>query len=154
MIAHNLEEALLLPAYVPGVWMRLPPSWVAWTGSPGAEVLRSALIVVSIVPVVLGIWLLRKPQSRRAVWSLLLIQTTLLLNAFWHLAAAALLFRGYSPGLITALLLNLPLSAYLFRRARQEGWLSRRAFLALVPGALVLHGPVLAGLLLLTAKSG
>ena len=51
----------------------------------------------------------------------------------------------------TALLLNLPLSLYVFRTAARNAWLPRRALLALVPGALLVHGPLLLGLLALFA---
>jgi hypothetical protein len=75
-----------------------------------------------------------------------------LLNAIWHLAIAVVLFRGYAPGLATALLLNLPFSLHLLGRAVREQWLSRPARWALVPGAVLLHGPLLAALLLVTER--
>ena len=59
---------------------------------------------------------------------------------------------GYAPGLVTALVLNLPFSLYLLRRAIREQWLSRPARWALVPGAILLHGPLLAALLLATER--
>ena len=44
----------------------------------------------------------------------------MLLNVLAHLLSATMLTRGYAPGLATALLVNLPFSLYLFRRARRE----------------------------------
>jgi hypothetical protein len=43
-------------------------------------------------------------------------------------------------------LLNLPFSIYLFRRVVAERWLGRGARWALIPGAILLHGPLLAAL--------
>jgi hypothetical protein len=66
-----------------------------------------------------------------------------------HVPVAAFVLRGYALGLATAVALNLPFSVHLFSQARRERWVSRRALLAPVPGALFVHGPLLAGLLLL-----
>jgi hypothetical protein len=97
-------------------------------------------------------WAIRRPESLAARWTLLLIQTTLLLNALWHVLTALVLFGGYAPGLVTAVTVNLPFSIYLLRRAAAERWLSPPARWALVPGALVLHGPLLAALILATER--
>jgi hypothetical protein len=82
----------------------------------------------------------------------LLIQATVLLNVVWHAAAAVVLFGGYAPGVVTAVLLNLPFSVYLLGRSAREHWLSARALWALVPAAIVLHGPLLAALLVFTER--
>jgi hypothetical protein len=150
MAAHNLEEALLIPPYLARAQALPPTGLLAVNGGATAERLWFAPAVVTVVPIVLGVWVLCSRESRYAVWSLLLIQATLLLNALWHVAAAAVLFGGYAPGLVTAVGLNVPLAVYLLRRAGRERWTSRRALYALPPAALVLHGPVLAALLALT----
>ena len=54
----------------------------------------------------------------------------MLLNVLWHVATAALVFNGYAPGLLTAILINLPFSVYLLRRAASERWVSRGAMWA------------------------
>jgi hypothetical protein len=68
----------------------------------------------------------------------------------WHVTAAILLFDGYAPGLLTAVLLNLPFSVYLIGRAGKENWVSRRALWALLPSALLAHA--LSGLLVLAER--
>jgi hypothetical protein len=80
---------------------------------------------------------------------LLLIQTVVLVNVFSHAAVAAFVLHGYAPGVLTALAINLPFSIYLLRRAARENWLSRRALTLLLPSALVVHGPILVGLMIL-----
>ena len=65
-------------------------------------------------------------------------------------AKAPELLRGYGPGLATAILVNLPFSVYLFRRATGEHWFSVRALFSLIPAAIILHGPALVGLIALT----
>jgi hypothetical protein len=53
---------------------------------------------------------------------------------------------------VTALLFNLPVSVYLLRRAARESWVSRRTRWALLPGAFLMHGPVLSGFLLMMER--
>jgi hypothetical protein len=64
---------------------------------------------------------------------------------------SALVLGGYAPGLVSALLVNAPVSAYLLGRASREDWVPRGARHALWPAALVIHGPVLWGVLFLSS---
>lgn len=146
---HNLEEALTVPRYLPAVRARFPAARVAAELAP-AEVL-AALAVVTVVPLAVVAWAVARPRSRAALWGALVLQATVLLNVAPHVAGAVAL-GGYAPGVATALAINLPFSVYLLRRAARERWLGRRALLALVPGAVVVHGPLLVGLVLLAAR--
>jgi tryptophan-rich sensory protein len=152
LAVHNAEEALFFPRYLPFVLARLPTGWQAVAAPLTTGQVWSALVVVTGVALAVAWWADRRPDSRTALWLLLLIQSAVLLNVIWHVAIAVVLFRGYAPGLATALLLNLPFSIHLLRRAVREGWLSRPARWALVPGAVLLHGPLLATLLLITER--
>jgi hypothetical protein len=149
---HNAEEAIFFPRYLPFVLARLPSGWQAVAGPVTSGQVWLALAAITLLGFAVALWADRRPSSRAAVWLLLLIQTTMLVNALWHLGAAVVLFGGYAPGLATAVLLNAPFSIYLLRRARAEGWVSRRALLALMPAALVVHGPLLSVLLLATER--
>jgi hypothetical protein len=142
---HNAEEALTFPSYLPyiatRVPVRLPPD--------AYSRLLVALAVVTAIPFVVAVWAYARPRSRAALWTLLLIQTVVFVNAISHALVAAFVLRGYGPGLLTALALNLPFSIYLLRRAVRERWLSPRALVLLVPSAVVVHGPVLVGLMVM-----
>ena len=149
---HNAEEALFFPRYLPFVLYRLPAAWQAVIAPLTTGQVSGALAVLTGVAFIVTWWAYRRPDSRGALWLVLLIQATVLLNAVWHAAAALVLFGGYAPGVVTALMLNLPFSVYLLRRAARERWLDPRALWALVPAAIVLHGPLLAALLVLTER--
>jgi hypothetical protein len=149
---HNAEEAIFFPRYLPFVLARLPSGWQAVAGPVTSGQVWLALAAITLLGFVVALWADRRPDSQAALWLLLLIQTTMLVNALWHVGAAVVLFGGYAPGLATALLLNAPFSIYLLRRARVEGWLSRRALWALLPAALVVHGPLLSVVLLATER--
>lgn len=149
---HNAEEAVFFPRYLPFVLARLPAAWRAVAGPVTSGQVWLALAIVTAGALGLAVWAQRRPGSATALWLLLLLQATVLLNVLWHTAAAVVLFRGYAPGLVTALLLNLPFSLYLLARAVRERWLSRGALWSLAPAALVVHGPLLSALLLATER--
>lgn len=149
---HNAEEAVFFPRYLPLVLGRLPETWRSLAGPITLGQVWAALGFVTLVPFGLATWAELRPEKAAPVWLLLLTQATVLLNVVWHVSAAALVFNGYAPGVVTAVVLNLPFSIYLLRRAAGESWLSPRARWALLPGALLVHGPVLSGLLLLTER--
>jgi uncharacterized protein with HXXEE motif len=153
LAVHNAEEAVFFPRYLPLVLDRLPESWRSVAGPVTLGQVWSALAIVTLVPFGLAAWAVARPDKAAPIWLLLLTQATVLLNVVWHVCAAALVFKGYAPGLVTAVVLNMPFSVYLLRRAARENWVSRRARWALLPGAVLVHGPLLSGLLLLTERT-
>ena len=152
LAVHNAEEALLFPRYLPLVLARLPEGWRALAGAVTLGQVGTALALVTLIPLLLVIWATRRPESSLPLWLLLLVQATVLLNVLWHVSTAMVVFDGYAPGLMTAVLINLPFSVYLLGRAARERWVSGGAMWALLPGALLMHGPLLSGLLLLTER--
>jgi nucleoside recognition membrane protein YjiH len=125
MALHNAEEALFFPRYLPLVLASLPEGWRAVVGPISPAAIWGVLMLVTLIPFILALWAARRPEQTTPVWLLLLIQGALLLNAFWHVSIAIFVFEGYAPGLVTAVLLNLPGSVYVFRRALRGRWLSR-----------------------------
>lgn len=142
---HNVEEAIFLKVVRPA---GMVPDFLAGllpTITP-AQFL-AALAVVTVVP-----WLFAAsgPLERRSRAFLLVLgtQMVVLLNVASH-AASAVWLRSYVPGLVTALLVNLPFSLYLFRRALQGSWVRARDLAWLFVAALLVHGPGLIGLMVL-----
>lgn len=152
LAVHNAEEALFFPRYSPFVLARLPAGWQAVAAPLTTGQVWSALAIVTVAAFAGVGWAQARPESRLALWLVLLIQAAVLVNAFWHAAVAVTLFGGYAPGLVTALLFNLPFSVYLLQRAATERWVDRGALWALLPGAILLHGPLLAILMLATER--
>jgi hypothetical protein len=152
LAVHNAEEALFFPRYLPFVLYRLPATWQALIAPLTTGQVGAALAVVTAVAFIVAWWSYRRPESALALWLVLLIQAAVLLNVLWHVAAAVVLFGGYAPGVVTAVLINLPFSVFLLGRASRERWLGPRALWGLVPAAIVLHGPLLAALLVFTER--
>ena len=153
LAVHNAEEALTFPRYWPVVRGRLPAVMQGAAAGLDPAAFRTALVWATLIPLAIIVWATWRADSLTARWSALVIQAVMAVNVISHLVVATLLLRGYSPGVLSALLINAPLSLYLFRRAAREQWISPRARRALLPAALLIHGPGLIGLLLLVRRN-
>ena len=150
MTAHSLEEALFMRAALPAVNAVLTASPVGFLVPVNYPQFLIALGVVTVIPyLVVALGALRC-VSRLAVKLLVLVQTTMLLNVVFHVGAA-LALRDYTPGLLTALGLNLPFSIWLLRRAMRDKWITPEVQLYFGLLALLLHGP---GLVVLIYGAG
>ena len=77
-------------------------------------------------------------RNRASAYAILtFLMATQVVNAFFHLFGT-IYFNDFSPGLITGLLLYLPVNAIIFREAMREGWVTwRSTALLFVIGALI-----------------
>ena len=77
-------------------------------------------------------------RNRASAYAILtFLMATQVVNAFFHLFGT-IYFNDFSPGLITGLLLYLPVNAIIFHQALREGWVTWKSTLALfVIGALI-----------------
>jgi hypothetical protein len=148
---HNAEEAFMFQR----MWSRmrglLPEPFASFEARVPYAVMLQALTVLSLAAFLLAAVVTLRPRSRLALWLLLALEAAIAINVVAHVASAVLVFRGYGPGLATALLINAPFAWYVLRRARDEVWVSRGAWRALAVAAVVLHGPVLMTALWLAA---
>jgi hypothetical protein len=145
LAVHNAEEALMFPRYLPLVRERVPDWARPIVIGVTYEQMSIALALATIAPLGVAIWAVARPRSPVAVWSVVLVQAVVLLNVAAHVCSALLILRGYGPGLATALVINLPFSLYVLRRAAREQWTTRQGLLALAPAAFIVHGPLLLG---------
>ena len=150
---HNAEEAVMFPSCLPRVIERLPEAFQPMIADIPSANLRVALLGATLVPFVLLVWATFRPNSVAALWSALTVQCVVAINVLSHVTVAAMFMRGYSPGLLSAIFINAPMSIYLLRRAARERWLPGSAARMLLPTALLIHGPGLFGVLLLS-RSG
>lgn len=130
---HNLEEAPFMEG-----WSKRLPLKVHPTVSTRQFVIAvTFLTLAGFLLTYLGVESLASPTGYLLVLG---IQAILLFNAFVPHIATTIRFRMYSPGVVTAILITLPFSFYLFRRALAENILSWTQFwilLAIAPFAMV-----------------
>lgn len=120
---HNMEEGAFASAFLRSG--RAPELFhhLADRRDP-AIIFTVALVVLTVVPFVVGVLGdLANPRSRSARF-LVLLQTVMFANAFWHVSVA-LAIRGYAPGVVTATLCEIPFSVYLLGQAWKRKWVRR-----------------------------
>lgn len=143
LLLHNLEEAYAIGPALP----RIEATWGRLLGRPltlpSAQQYDIALAVVT--GIAFGILLLARLWDP-ASYALVVLQAVMTLNVLAHVAGAVLLV-GYSPGVVTAILVEAPTSRVVFRRLREARWMSRTQWRLLPLLAVLLHGPALVGLL-------
>ena len=146
---HNAEEGLTAGAYLPRVreYIERVPALRDAGLPPSLAQLYFALVVVTLVPALLVGWATTGRESIAKREVVAVVAAALLWNVFVPHLSAMVVLRGYAPGGLTALAVNLPFCLYFFRRSFREGMLTRRQMaLALILGFFLL---VIAPLVLL-----
>ncbi len=143
---HNLEEGALMKRTLPATQAAMPARLKRIVGVYTWRQFAALLVFITLIAFLIAASSDLSTPGSAAGYALLAIQATMLINVVSHVGAAVVL-SGYSPGLVTAVLVNLPFSLWLLHAAAAGQWYSHAALLWLVPLALVLHGPVLLGLL-------
>ena len=107
---HNLEEALTMSK-----WLGLNEANIPMKFIPISTIQESfpiGLIIVSLLLFLIPIIAIYKKWDNRILAVALGI---FLINAIQHILIS-IVFMGYSPGVITALLINLPLSVFMIKQ--------------------------------------
>jgi len=131
---HNLEEAPFMER-----WSKHLPLKIHPTVSTRQFIIAVTFITLAgFLATYIGVEYL---SGRTGYLIVLAIQAILLFNAFVPHIASTLRFRMVSPGVVTATLITLPFSFYLFRRALEENILNWKQFwilLGVAPFAMVI----------------
>ncbi|HEU4744273.1 MAG TPA: HXXEE domain-containing protein [Anaerolineales bacterium] len=131
---HNMEEAPFMESWYKRLPLKLP---LAIT----KRQFMIAVIFITLAGFVVTYFGVEYLANRTGYLIVLGMQAMLLFNAFVPHIATTIRFRMYSPGVVTAMLIMLPFSFYLFRRAFDEnilGWTQFWMLLGIAPFAVVL----------------
>jgi hypothetical protein len=133
---HTTEEYLTFPAFLSS-----PGLLSAWFPLPGLlhqpHELHVALLLATVLPL-LVIAAAIVSQRKALLVAALVTEAVLLVNASGHILASWVQ-RGYVPGLITAVLINLPFGVYVFLRAVKQHWIGARTAWQVIGVAVALH---------------
>lgn len=109
-LLHNTEEAITFWAYREDSEIIVRQFlWADYT-APANETFIILLCVVSLLAGVTMVWTYRHPKSQWAGFYIKSLAWIMLVNVLIPHVPAALLLKGYTPGLLTAVLINLPSS--------------------------------------------
>ncbi len=141
-ILHDSEEWLLASQMLQFMQSDAP-DFVrnVYAGITVPELQAVLLILTSVLLVVIATAALLA-STATAAFGVMALAALLGLNAVFHIA----LFidtGAYAPGLLTAVMVSLPIAITLLVQARRQRWTPAPAFVAVVPAAVLVHGPVL-----------
>lgn len=144
--AHNFEEWLTFPLFgnvSQTVAARLglsfePPSWAAT---------QIALVLVTVLPAVVVVWASFGRQGLIKDMVVCGIAGIFFANIFLPHLPLSIAIGGYSPGIVTAIVINLPFCLLLWRSAVRENILSLRhiviagclGLIALIPSIVIAY---------------
>ena len=116
---HNSEEAVWFPAW----WIRHAQEVPV---QPNPVAFRFALAGLTVAAFVVTYLSARK--GKESVWAYLTFGyiVAMLANVFIPHIPASLVLRSYTPGVVTAVLINLPVMSFLAIQAVRERWVSGR----------------------------
>ncbi|HEY3989841.1 MAG TPA: HXXEE domain-containing protein [Acidobacteriaceae bacterium] len=114
---QNGEEAIFMPRWVSAHAGQLPVH-------PAAGAILAGLLLLTLAAFVVTIFSVRK--GKQSIWAYLLFggAATMLVNVVVPHIPATLFFREYTPGVLTAVLVNLPFMTILLFQAVRDGWVS------------------------------
>ena len=118
VMLHNAEEAIWMPGWDASHLAQLP------VRQPGATEIRAALVVLTVAA--FAVTYLSARRGPETIWAYLTFGyiIAMLANVFVPHVPAAIVFRGYVPGVVTAVLINLPVMSILAIRMVRERWVS------------------------------
>ena len=125
-LIHDGEEILTMSAWVKRYSHRMPRRVAALHG--GRRQFSVGVLVVFLLVVAVSVVGERARQSRTAFHVYLVGFSALFANVWTHLGQT-LVFRGYTPGVVTAVLVVLPYSAAVYRQMARERLLDRSTFI-------------------------
>ena len=99
--------------------------------------LHIALILAAVLPSLVILWAMISRIHALFIAGLF-VEAVLLVNAVFH-SMTAILAGAYVPGLITAVLINLPVGILIFRRAISQRWIPASLAWQLLIASAVLH---------------
>jgi hypothetical protein len=143
---RNLEEWAAFPAYgsfSPALAAHRPVAMA----EPPWHVLEVTWILVTVLPAALVIAATVTRRSRLIDSLVCRVASMYLANAFVPHALELTLGRAYAPGVVSALILNVPFCSLLLRQATVEHYLTRRQVAVVCGAGLLSIVPVLVAVL-------
>lgn len=143
---HNTEEALQARRLLEFVQSHAPRFLREFYAGITVFELQVGLIILTALGIVVTVITVRSSTASASVFANMVFAAVLGLNAVAHIGLS-IAARSYMPGLVTAIVITLPVSVLLLLRARREAWVSTPVFWAVLPVAALVHGPLLAAFL-------
>jgi len=123
---HNLEEALTMPQWMSAQLPTLRSTLPFFEHLQFSTTqLYVSLFLVTLLPFLVTYFCLRGERTTKKISTLLILQAIIFWNGLMPHTTGLFVLRMYNPGAMTAILLNIPFSVFLYRRVVREGIVSK-----------------------------
>ncbi|WP_102275285.1 HXXEE domain-containing protein [Cytobacillus massiliigabonensis] len=129
---HNLEEAIWLPQWSQlGLFIQKPVT---------PNEFHFAVIIITSLAYLLSFLYISFPHSNLLKWAFIGFLGSMIFNAIFPHLLAAIFTKTYAPGLVTALLLNIPINTVILYRLHMSNHIKIKEILisAIVVGFLLI----------------
>ncbi len=140
---HNIEEAVTMPAWMAdhGEYLKSAVPLFQHLNFSSTQ-LYVSLVNVTIIPAAAVFLLLRKELTQRKILAVLFLQSVIFFNALIPHIIGLPVLGMYNPGTISAVLINLPFSIYLFVTVYRAEILPLKSLLRISLYGLILYLPI------------
>jgi hypothetical protein len=147
--AHDLEELITMPAWIAGHWEGLESLGVSKFLPDSVPQLVSAIGILLLVFCIVTFGAVR--SGMQGSWSIAyqILLGAFFLHAFTHIAQA-IYFSGYTPGVVTAVVLVIPVCLYLYGKLLKSGLVTMKSAILTAVLGIVALVPVLLVILFLS----
>jgi hypothetical protein len=145
--AHNAEEALTIPAWLPSRLHELETRFGVRPPLTGSNLFYIGVIVATIIPAIWVVIASRSAPRSVGAYSILVLYGVCAANALVPHLLGAIMLGGYVPGVITAVALVIPFAIWLSRRAVIDSYASPRGMMVALVIASLVYAPAAAVLL-------
>lgn len=145
-VVHDAEEILTVAPWLRAHQAELPSIVRPFAGITTGE-FSIAVLLLFVGFLAVAAHGARRARQARLSLPFLLVAGAFAANGITHLGQAALL-RGYTPGVVTALLVVVPYGVLLGERLRRSGLVTRRSWMGAVAAGAVLQIPLVVAVLL------
>jgi hypothetical protein len=151
-LIHDLEELATVRAWVGANWQRLPQPIAEWLGG-NTDLTHLYAVAIATIFVVMAAVAIAAASPRATPGLITLFALCVMMrfgNGLLHMGQAVYT-RSYVPGLVSALVLVLPYSAWLMLNLRRTEMVRHEAMHVLFIAGLLLQLPLIATVLLLAS---
>ncbi len=155
LAAHNAEEAITGPRWVEAHAALLrdyfaPGMLAVWSAGP----FRTSLAMLTAILLVVALLAAAAPPRGAAVYGLLGVVAVFAANAVVPHLVGAIVLRSYVPGLVTAVVLVLPLAVWLYASSTRSGYATATGAAAAASLGVAGYGALVAAVLVAAAPLG
>jgi hypothetical protein len=143
LVLHNIEEAVLMPEWVSqNISILRDRFWFFQHLQFSSRQIYISLLGVTVIPMIVSCICLSGELTLRKISIMIVLQGIIGWNAVVPHISGFLLFGLDNPGTITAALINLPFTVYLFRRIIKDRIIEKKSAMGIIAISLIAYLPI------------